>query len=419
MNPIQEMKSSKFRVALLTGGGDHPYAFGLATALASRGVEIDMIGSDEIDSPEFHSTAGIHFLNLRGNTAQSASMLSKIRRILTFYAKVIGYAAAAKPKIFHILWNNRFEAFDRTLLMSYYKVLGKKLILTVHNVNTARRDSDDSFINRLTLSVQYLLADHLYVHTQKMKSELIDEFRVREERVHVVPMGINNAIPRTHIRREEARRRLGLRDGERSILFYGRIAPYKGIELLVAAFKKALANDSRYRLIIAGSLKNSEAYWRAIEESIRDQVRKGSALLKVEFIPDGETEVYFKAADVFVLPYRQVYDSGVLYLGYSFGLPVIATDVGSLRDEIIEGRTGFLARPEDVDDLACALERYFASDLYRELESRRQEIRDYVAERHSWDAVSRKTISVYAGLLRSSGSPENSYLLKDFGERRD
>jgi glycosyltransferase involved in cell wall biosynthesis len=71
-----------------------------------------------------------------------------------------------------------------------------------------------------------------------------------------------------------------------------------------------------------------------------------------------------------------------------------------LRDEIIEGKTGFVFTPEDAADLARAIERYFASDLHVYLSSRRQEIRDYVTERHSWDVVSQITTSVYAALLR-------------------
>ena len=99
-------------------------------------------------------------------------------------------------------------------------------------------------------------------------------------------------------------------------------------------------------------------------------MQRGRVLLRADFIPDDETEVYFKAADVLVLPYRHIYQSGVLFLGYSFGLPVLAADVGSLKDEIVEGKTGFVFRPEDPVDLARAIERYFASDLYADLNSR-------------------------------------------------
>ena len=123
-------------------------------------------------------------------------------------------------------------------------------------------------------------------------------------------------------------------------------------------------------------------------------------MLKDEFIPDHETEVYFKAADALVLAYTHIYQSGVLFLGHSFGLPVLAADVGSFKDEIAEGKTGFVFKPQDSVDLARAIERCFASDMYAELSSRRGEIKEYAAQRHSWDVVAQMTMSVYASLLR-------------------
>src|SRR5271168_4201051 len=144
-----------------------------------------------------------------------------------------------------------------------------------------------------------------------------------------------------------------------------------------------------------------------MREAIHEDVRKGRILLREDYIPDGETEVYFKAADVLALPYRHIYQSGVLFLGYRFGLPVLAADVGSLRDEIVEGKTGFVFKPEDPVDLARVIEQYFASDLFSDLTIRRQEIRDYALNRHSWDVVGQMTMSVYADLLRRP-SPKKS-----------
>ncbi len=392
--------TNEIGVALLTGGGDRPYVFGLATALMSKGAALDLIGSDELDCPEFHNKPSVNFLNLRGGQRPDASFPTKIFRVAWYYARLIHYAATAKPRIFHILWNNKFEAFDRTLLMLYYRFLGKRIVLTVHNVNAGRRDSKDTHLNRLTLRIQYRLVDHIFVHTEKMKLELIEEFGVREARVTVIPFGINNAVPNTPLTPREARQRLGIRDGERTILFFGNIAPYKGLEDLIAAFREIVARRDDYRLIIAGRPKNCERYWAAIQEGIHDGVERGRVLLRPDYIPDDETEVYFKAADVLALPYRHIYQSGVLFLGHSFGLPVLAADVGSLKDEIVEGETGFVFRSEDPADLAKAIERYFASDLYADLDNRRQEIRDYATQRHSWDVVSQMTRSVYAGLLQ-------------------
>ena len=321
-------------------------------------------------------------------------------RVSKYYGKLIRYAATAKPRIFHILWNNKLEAFDRTLLMLYYRALRKKIVLTVHNVNAGRRDSKDTALNRLTLRIQYRLADHIFVHTEQMKRELVQEFGVQGAQVTVIPFGINNAVPNTRLTPAEARQRLGIRDIEKTILFFGNIAPYKGLEYLIAAFQQILAQCDNYRMIIAGRPKNCERYWTTIREAISEDVRRERLLVSAEFIPDEETEVYFKAADVLVLPYRHIYQSGVLFLGYSFGLPVLAADVGSLKDEVVEGKTGFVFRPEDPVDLARTIERYFASELFANLNSRRQEIRDFATERHSWDVVGQATMSIYASLLR-------------------
>jgi glycosyltransferase involved in cell wall biosynthesis len=390
---------SDVEIALLTGGGDRPYAFGLATALLSKSLILDLIGGDELDSPEWHGTSQVNFLNLRGDQRSDASRASKVSRVLRYYARLIRYAATARPKIFHILWNNKFELFDRVLLMLYYKLLRKKIVLTVHNVNAKKRDLNDTLLNRLTLKIQYRLTDHLFVHTKKMKCELIEEFGISASAITVIPFGINNAVPNTNLTCDMARRRLGIAEKDRAILFFGNIAPYKGLEYLVDAFQQVVTRNGSYRLIIAGNIKDCATYWNDIQETITREVEGGQILLKIEYIPDSETEVYFKAADLLVLPYRHIYQSGVLFLGYSFGLPVVATDVGALREEIIEGKTGFVCRPDDSGDLARAIETYFSSDLYKDLNNRRQEIRKYALERHSWDVVSESTGRVYRQLL--------------------
>jgi len=387
-------------VALLTGGADKPYAFGLATALMSKGAALDLIGNDELDCPGLHNQPGVTFLNLRGNQRSDVSVVRKALRVSMYYARLIRYAARAKPKVFHILWNNKFESFDRTLLTLYYRWLGKRIVLTAHNVNAGRRDSKDTRFNRLTLRVQYRLADHIFVHTEKMRHELCEEFGIRERQITVIPFGINNAVPNTPLTPCEARQRLGVRTGERTILFFGHIAPYKGLEYLVSAFRQILTRRDDYLLIIAGRPKSCEKYWRAIREEMRQEIQSGRILLKADFIPDDEAEIYFKAADVLVLPYKHIYQSGVLFLGHSFGLPALAADVGSLKGDIVEGKSGFVFKPEDPVDLAAAIERYFDSDLYAELGSRRQEIRDFATAQHSWDLVGQATMSVYADLLQ-------------------
>lgn len=401
-NQTKPRRSLDFSVTLLTGGDDRPYVYGLTAALSSVGLNLDVIGSDELDEPDICNRAGVRFLNLRGDQGSDASLVAKIYRVSAYYWRLIRYAAIAKPKIFHILWNNKFQTFDRTLLMLYYKLLGKRVVLTAHNVNESRRDSKDTVLNRFTLRIQYQLADHIFVHTEKMKSELMEGFGVRSERITVIPFGINNSVQLTSLSSREAKERLSVQENQKTILFFGRIKQYKGLEHLIAAFQRLVRLHDDYQLIIAGRLdEGCEKYWESIQREIREYVQAGRIIQKIEFIPDREIEVYFKAADVLVLPYTEVFQSGVMFLGYSFGLPVVAADVGSLKEEIAEGMTGFAFAPEDPIDLARVIETYFASDLFVELEKRRREIRDFVAERHSWEVVSKVTTDIYANLIES------------------
>ena len=386
------------RVALLTGGGDKPYALGMAEALTSVGISVDFIGSDDLQVPELLANPRIHFLNLRGDQRSEAGLVTKGLRILNYYVRLIRYVAKAEPKVFHILWNNKFELFDRTLLMIYYRLMRKRLVFTAHNVNASKRDSNDSWRNRLSLRAQYALCDHIFVHTGGMKAALLSDFGIPESKVSVIPFGINNTVPNTSLSSAEAKRRLGIGNTDKTMLFFGNIAPYKGLGYLTAAFEELSTRDRRYRLIIAGRVKGSQHYWNKIQQTLERDGVGDRVIARIKYVPDEETEVYFKAADVLVLPYTRVFQSGVLFLGYSFGLPAIAADVGNLKEEIIEGQTGFVFRPKDLSDLGAKIDKYFHSELFLNLETRRSEIKTYANERYSWNKVAAVTTSVYSRL---------------------
>ena len=386
-------------LAMLTGGGDPHYAYGLSMSLIALGATIDLIGSDEFEIPAFQNNDSIRLLNLRGSVDHRASASSKVVRILKYYVRLMFYALTAKPKIFHILWNNKFDWFDRTLLLLYYRMLGKKLVLTAHNVNAGRRDGADTWKNRITLKIQYRLADCIFVHTEKMKQELLDEFGVRDSQVCLIPYGINNAVPNSDLLPAESRKRLGISPDERVLLFFGRINPYKGLEYLLSAFENLRSRSERYRLILAGRPEGEDDYCSKLFAGLQERVRSGEVLLTAEFVPDDQIEVYFKAADALVLPYRHIYQSGVLFLGHSFGLPVLGSDVGSFREEIVEGETGFIFEPENAKDLLRAVNTYFASDLYKHLNARRSKIAEDATRRHSWDVVAKITMSRYDVLV--------------------
>jgi len=392
------MNGKLSEISLLTAGRDRPYALGLAAALEAAGAHFDFIGSDDVDSPELHTSPQIHFLNLRGDQSVEAGLGKKMIRVLAYYRRLMGYAATSNAKIFHVLWNNKFELFDRTLLMLFYKMLGKKIVFTAHNVNAKVRDGGDSFLNRTTLKFQYHRCDHIFLHTEKMKAELVSEYDIPEHKTTVIPFGLNSTVPDTTLTTDGARQRLGLGAREKVLLFFGNIAPYKGLEYLVDAFIDIAGRHPECRLVIAGRPKGGEEYWAGIAAKINASAARNRFILKIEFVPDAETEIYFKAADVLILPYTHIFQSGVLFLGYNFGLPAIVADVGSLKEEIVEGKTGHVFQPRDTPGLVRAIEDYFAGEVYAQLKDRRREIQDFARDRYSWTKVGQMTMAVYARL---------------------
>ena len=134
------------KITLLTGGDDPNYAFPLVTSLISNDIDVDFIGSDKMQDPIITSKPQINYLNFRGDQSEVAPLKDKIKRILVYYWKLIKYSASTDSKIFHILWLNKFIYLDRTLLNLYYKLTGKKLVLTAHNINDRARDGRDNII---------------------------------------------------------------------------------------------------------------------------------------------------------------------------------------------------------------------------------------------------------------------------------
>jgi glycosyltransferase involved in cell wall biosynthesis len=386
-------------VTLLTGGIDKHYACGLGKSLAMLGITVDVIGNTDMDTYEMRSTPNLRLITLYDKPPRHQSLTRKVLMYARVYFRLIRYAATSSARIVHILWNYKFTAFDRTFLLIYYKALGKQLVFTAHNINAAERDGADSPLNRLSLRIQYRLVDHIFVHTEKMKQQLVEAFGIREKKITVIPFGTYDMVPQSALTSAEAKKRLGLCGSDRTVLFFGRIAPYKGIDLLVDAFGRLALQDKSYHLIIAGEpMKESEQQWACLRQVIEQSPMRHQVHQHTRFIADNEIELYFKAADVLVLPYTQIFQSGVLFMAYSFGLPVIATDVGSFDRDIIAGVTGFVCKPADPVDLSQVIEMYFASELFGMLDERRAGIQKFVHESHSWDVAAGKTRNVYAEL---------------------
>ena len=144
--------------------------------------------------------------------------------------------------------------------------------------------------------------------------------------------------------------------GKKVILFFGYIKPYKGLDLLIAAFPMILSKLPEAHLLIVGEVYGKdETYFQSIKEL---NLQSHVSFIN-RFVANEEVEIFYKAADVLALPYRSATQSGVVQIAYDFGLGAVCTPVGGLPELVIDGKTGIVAQDATAQAFAAATIKFF------------------------------------------------------------
>jgi D-inositol-3-phosphate glycosyltransferase len=391
------------KISILNAGQQTDYLYGIVSGLSEiPSLEIEVVDSDS-SIGVINTFPHTRIFNLRGDNCSVQPFFIKALSITKYYLRLLWYTAHTQSEIFHIQWEkNGVSLVDRTVLILYYKLFGKKLVYTAHNIYKDARDGRANFIRWISLKVMYHLVDGIIVHTHKMKDELCTLFHVPPEKIAVIPHGINNRIPRNGLLQKEAREKLGMDSTARALLFFGQIDEYKGVEKLIDAASLLVKENPAVMLIVAGKPKRRSNYAGALKSQAMNMIPEKNVLFRMQFIPVDEVETYFAAADCLVLPYVSIYQSGVIFLAYRFGLPIIATDVGSFREDVLNGVTGFICKPNDAGDMAEKIRMFFDSQLFRQREQVHTRIIEFAEEKYSWSKIGRQTYEVYSGVMHHS-----------------
>jgi glycosyltransferase involved in cell wall biosynthesis len=184
------------------------------------------------------------------------------------------------------------------------------------------------------------------------------------------------------INQKEAQEKLNISTSKKTLLFFGFIRDYKGLDLLINAMNQL---DDTYQLIIAGEVYGSfEKYQTLINHSTaKDRIH-----LFNKYISDEEVPTYFSAADTCILPYKSATQSGITAISNHFTLPIIATDVGGLKETIQHLKTGIIVKKPTVDQISESIKIYFSSN-YREIFTENISIEN---KNNSWDIFTQKLI---------------------------
>jgi glycosyltransferase involved in cell wall biosynthesis len=275
--------------------------------------------------------------------------------------------------------------------LAWMRARGSRLVLTAHDVTPFDAQSWSLKIVRRI----YHLADRVIVHTESSRAELLAQGVVPAERVSIISHGHYLPYVDQIPTREEARRQLGLPLDAPVVLFFGQIKAVKGLDVLLQAWPQLAARQSDARLLIAGQVwKDDWTRYAALMDKLPLQDRLH---LHLRHIPDEEVAGFFAAADVVALPYRHVYQSGVLLMALSYGRPVVATRVGGLAEVVHDGETGYLAPAGDPVALAEALGRVLDDPDQASAMGRRGRV--LVEAEYSWSRIAELTQQVYEQAL--------------------
>jgi glycosyltransferase involved in cell wall biosynthesis len=239
------------------------------------------------------------------------------------------------------------------------------------------------------VSARYV--DKAIVHENYFKQILINDYGFTENQVEVIHHGAEER-PLT-FSQKEAREKLKISQDKKVILFFGFLAGYKGVDLLLDAFQ--LLDEKQYFLILAGGkpkrVEKNGAY-NAWFERLESRIKRSQNILQTGFVPDDQIDLYFSASDVLVLPYLQMLSaSGPMSFALSFGKPFLASDV--FREVLENDRLIFQRNKEN---LKRSIELFF---------SNQGDFNDYIKERkaeRSWDRIGQQTFRLYENIIRRS-----------------
>jgi len=255
-----------------------------------------------------------------------------------FWYKLYKILQASRADIFHIVASHAWNPI-LGLLLSFLK---KPLIFTLHD---PEHHLGTPVYMRISDALLLKESNAVIVLSNLGREQLLAKGLVRNKIFHI-PHGVYSFF--TEFRTKHLVQ-------EKMILFFGRIEPYKGLDILLAAFSRVADTLPGWKLVIAGN-GDLTPYLTALHHPQIEVINK--------YIPDEETADLMERCRMVVLPYIEATQSGVIPIAYAFARPVIATDVGSLKEMVIHGRTGLLIPPGDSIKLAQTIKTLATDDLF-------------------------------------------------------
>ncbi len=380
------MKIAMIEPVCAHGGMDY-YDFSLCRGLLDAGHEVRLYTS--LAGPLAPGDIQVRE-TFRGVYGGAPKLLRAVRWVMAL-AKTMKDAQSFGAHVVHL------HFFDTSplekLSVWFAKRWGSPVIATIHDVESFHKERDKAPAERLLSSL-----DGIIVHNETSRAEVIKLIGHKTGNIAVIPHGHYLDFIGNEIQKQEARQRLKIPQDCPTFLFFGQIKKVKGLDIAIRALSIVARSAPEAKLVVAGKIwKDDISYYEAL---IKELGLHDNVVLHIGYVPLDDVDNYYYACDAVVLPYKRIYQSGVLLMAMSYGKPVIASDLDGMSEMITNGENGLLFKTEDPDSLAQCMHKLIQDPALAVKLA--QNGHEYVREKHDWSIIGKDTGDFYNKILKNS-----------------
>lgn len=258
-------------------------------------------------------------------------------------------------------WTPFFTPVYFTISFLTRYLANTKILMICHNVLPHEKKKIDKILTKMV----YKNVDFFIVHSEedlRNLRTLIPNAKAKQTHHPTYEYFKTGNKIDLHLHSKEE---LNLNLKNKTILFFGFVREYKGLNYLIEAMPKVLEKQKVDLLVVGEFWEDKENYIDQVKQlGIENYVH-----IIDRYVPNEEVNLYFSVADVVVLPYISATQSGIIQIAYGFDKPVITTNVGGLSDVVKNGKTGYIVPSEDAKALSKAIVSYFEGNKEREFQA--------------------------------------------------
>lgn len=344
------------------------FTYELANGLVRAGCEVYAVLSERIQNKsKWEENLGIHSLFIE--TYESKEQ---------FIKNTILFPITSAHTVKNFFKDIEFDVIIRSFFHPWAKkidslVKSKKIITICHDPIP---HSNEGYIKRKLYRRHIMCSDDIIVLTKSFFDIVHDRYKFDYSNIHYIPHGIMN------IDNDHECKHIPFIRGNVNYLFFGRIQSYKGLEIIVQAYKVLCQKYHNISLYIVGSGDMSD---------VKDELQSSPNIFVYnEYIPDEDIKSYFTIPNLIcVLPYTDATQSGVIPVSFEFLVPVIASNTGGLMEQLDDGNIGLLFENKDISDLISKMEMFITNnEVYVE---EQKKITDFLPK-IGWDAIAERIL---------------------------